>query len=147
MGGAAGRLLALALLAGPAGAGTLVVESGGAVLARAPLPDGAEWCLTWNHSVTGGDVADCFGNAEGAMVLRRSYLHDFAAGLGEVPGRGTIRPAARGGYWIEGIDERVEPLVLRVGRRETDHRIRLGDGVIPLSRLAPGARVTIRVAP
>ncbi len=148
MAGGAGRLLAAALVAaGPAAAGSLTVWSDGATVAEAPLPEGAEWCLSWNHSVTGGAVADCFVNEDGTMVLERSYLHDFAAGLGDVPGRGTIRPAAEGGYWIEGIHEVVDPLVLRVGRPSTDHRIRAGDTVIPLSRIVPGARVTIGIAP
>ncbi len=146
MTGGAGRLLAAALAAGPAAGGTLTVRSGDAVIAEAPLPEGAEWCLSWNHSVTGGAVADCFVNEEGTMVMERSYLHDFAAGLGDVPGRGTIRPAAEGGYWIEGIHEVVDPLVLRVGRPSTDHRIRAGDTLIPLSRRVPGERVTIGIA-
>lgn len=146
MTGGAGRLLAAALAAGPAAGGTLIVRSGDAVIAEAPLPEGAEWCLSWNHSVTGGAVADCFVNEEGTMVMERSYLHDFAAGLGDVPGRGTIRPAAEGGYWIEGIHEVVDPLVLRVGRPSTDHRIRAGDTLIPLSRRVPGERVTIGIA-
>lgn len=142
----AGRLAAAALLAAaPASAGTLVVASGGEEIVRAPLGAGGEWCLTWNHSVTGGAVADCFASEGGRMVLRRSYLHDFAAGLGEVPGRGRIRAAEGGGYWIEGIDEVVDPLVLRVGRPGTDHRLRAGGREIALSRIAPGARVTIGI--
>lgn len=141
--------LGVALLPLGAMAGTLVVEEGGARLAALPVAEGAEWCLSWNHSVTGGAVADCFVNDGGAMVLERSYLHDYAAGLGEVQGRGRVRAAQGGGYWIEGIGERVvgNALPLRVGRPSVDHRITSGDATLALSARAPGRRVVLRMIP
>lgn len=124
-----------------------VTGEGGAVLARLPLDAGADWCLRWNHSVTGGAVADCFARDGGRMVLRRSYLHDFAAGLGHIPGRGTQRPDPSGGYWIEDINESLPPegLLLRVGPARVDHRIETPAGTLGLSALAPGKRVRLRL--
>lgn len=147
----AGWPLAAALsLAAPASAGTLSVEAAGGTLVEVSVPDGGEWCLRWNHSVTGGRVADCFVNDDGRMILERSYLHDFAAGLGEVQGRGgTLRSAEGGGYWIEGIDERIanDTLPLRVGRPSVDHRLEVGGREYGLSDLAAGERVILRLTP
>lgn len=148
----AGRPLAAALLlALPAvsAAGTLAVEAGGQRLLALAVPAGGAWCLRWNHSVTGGAVADCFVNDEGRMVLDRSYLHDYAAGLGDVPGRGAVRAAAGGGYWIEGIAEPVagNALALRVGRPGVDHRITAGGAEHDLTALAAGRRVVLRLNP
>ena len=141
--------LGLALVPAAAAAGTLVVEDGRARLAALEVAEGDEWCLRWNHSVTGGRVADCFVNDGGAMVLTRSYLHDYAAGLGEVPGRGRVRAATGGGYWIEEIGETIadNTLPLRVGRAAVDHRITSGDAAIALSERAAGCRVMLRLIP
>jgi hypothetical protein len=143
-------LLCAALFAGgPAMAQpVLVVETAGAPLGELPFQPGAEICLRWNHSVTGGAVADCFENVAGQLTLTRSYLHDFAAGLGEVAGRGRIAPAATGGYWITGIAERVpdNSLALRVGPAAVNHRLTSADHSLPLSQIAPdtAARLTLR---
>lgn len=112
------------------------------------LPDDGGWCLDWRHSVTGGAVRDCFTIAGGRMTLERSYLHDAAAGLGHIAGRGTQRSAAGGGYWIEDIDERVagDALRLRVGGPDIGHRITAGDAEFDLTRHAAGQRVTLRPA-
>ena len=94
-------------------------------------------------------MADCSVDDSGVMVLHRSYLHDFAAGLGEVPGRGHLRSAEGGGYWIEDIDEAIpgNALPLRVGRPRVDHRLISGDTEIGLSDIAAGLRVTLRLIP
>lgn len=147
----AGRPLVAALLltALPAAADTLTIETAdGRVLLTERAPEGAEWCLSWNHSVTGGDVADCFVNREGRMILSRSYLHDFSAGLGEVEGRGgRLANAPEGGYWLEGIDEPVpdDALPVRIGQPSTDHRLTLGGRQHRLSSLAAGKRVYLRL--
>ncbi len=88
---AIGRLLVgAALLAGPAGAGTLTATlPDGTELARLDVPEGSGWCVHWRHSVKGFEVADCYENRAGAMVLVRSHLPDFAAGLDHIPGRGV----------------------------------------------------------
>ncbi len=124
----------------------VVTDPGGAVLAELPLAPDGRWCLSWAHSVTGGAVADCFRLEGGEMLLERSFLHDFAAGLGTLPGRGTLHSAEGGGYWIEGIDTPLPDatLPLRVGRPGVDHSLTSGAHSLALSRLAPGQRVLIR---
>ncbi|MCL3882692.1 DUF1850 domain-containing protein [Marivita sp. GX14005] len=141
-------MAALFVLAGPAAPDILrVTGPDGTALFTHPAPERTQWCLTWNHSVTGGPVADCFANRGGRMILTRSYLHDFAAGLGEVEGRGRLRSAAEGGYWIESIDEPIKgnTLPLRVGSASTDHRLRIGGTQYVLSQMAAGARVAIHL--
>ena len=153
MGPGAGRPFAAALFlwAGAAGAGTLTVETNdGTALVTARAPQGAEWCLSWNHSVTGGHVADCFVNRAGRMVLARSYLHDFSAGLGEVEGRGgRLVSAPGGGYWLEDIDDAIEgnALTVRIGRPSTDHRLSVGGRQHRLSPRAAGQRVHLVLTP
>ncbi|XKE46216.1 DUF1850 domain-containing protein [Halomonas organivorans] len=97
----------------------------GTSLVRLPMPEGAGWCLAWNHSVEGFPVHDCYRNREGRMVLQRSHLPDFAAGLDHIPGRGRQVSDGRGGYWIEAIDEPVpgDRYRLRVGAPRVDHRL------------------------
>jgi hypothetical protein len=80
-----------------------------------------------------------YENTSGHFILTRSYLHDFAAGLGEVVGRGTLTPADGGGYWIEGIDEAMpdNALSLRIGAVRVGHALQLGAKYLALSHLAP----------
>ena len=136
-GGDAGRLIMAALfLAGPAIADPKLQALGenSALLAVMPMQEGREICLTWAHSVTGGKVADCFENQTGQLTLTRSYLHDFAAGLGEVEGRGRLISDPRGGYWIMDMNEALPDnrLVLRTGAAEVGHRLVAGDQIIAL---------------
>ncbi|WP_348814774.1 DUF1850 domain-containing protein [Halomonas sp. H10-59] len=102
-----------------------VRDAEGAALVELPMPDGAGWCLAWNHSVEGFEVLDCYRNLGGATVLERSHLPDFAAGLDHVPGRGRQVSDGQGGYWIEDIDEPVpgNRYRLRVGAKRVDHRL------------------------
>ncbi len=149
-GALAARWLTAALaLALPAGAEPfLEISVEGSVLRTLPLPEDQEICLTWAHSVTGGKVADCFENRAGQLVLTRSYLHDFAAGLGEVEGRGKLTSAPGGGYWIEDMDEPLPDnrLHLRVGAPQVGHRLTGREVDIPLSELAPGARAILTLS-
>ena len=148
-----GRSLGAALFlcttaAGAADAERLeVIAADGVALAELALPDSGEWCLSWQHSVTGGDVRDCFATRDGQLILARSYLHDAAAGLGHVPGRGKQHSAVGGGYWIEGIDEPVpgNALTLRVGGPSVGHTVRTQDAVIDLTAFAADTRVTLRL--
>jgi hypothetical protein len=146
-----GRLVPAALFvvfgaAAQAGPVLQVTGPDGSRLAQMPF-NGAEICLRWAHSVTGGAVADCFTAPDGNLTLTRSYLHDFAAGLGEVAGRGTLTSAPEGGYWIVGIDEAIPPpgLRLRIGPARVDHRLTGASGTINLSDLAANTRVTLWV--
>lgn len=142
--------LAALFLAMPAQADDVlqVVSADGAPVAELPFA-GAEICLSWAHSVTGGAVADCFAAQGGRLVLVRSYLHDYAAGLGEVAGRGRVVPAQGGGYWIVEIDEPMPEtgLPLRVGPARVGHELSGATGMVDLSALTANSRVTLRVRP
>lgn len=123
-------------------------DAGGAVLAQLPMSAGAEICLRWAHSVTGGAVADCFENRSGTLTLTRSFLHDFAAGLGEVAGRGMLVSAQGGGYWIMGIDEALPDngLTLRAGSGHVGHRLTTADHDLALlDHVDRGARVRLQL--
>ncbi len=150
-----GWLLAAALFLSGLGARAVQAENvlrverpDGNVLVEAPAPPGAGWCLRWRHSVTGGKVADCFNNDGGRMVLVRSFLHDFAAGLGTVEGRGgRLVSAPGGGYWIEGINAPIpgNVIVLRVGSARVGHLLEIGGETYGLSAVAAGERAFIRL--
>lgn len=142
--------IALAVISLPAQAGSLrITGEDGAEIAALPFPQGLEICLRWSHSVTLGAVADCFENRDGVLTLTRSYLHDFAAGLGEVPGRGTLTSAAGGGYWITGMAEAMprNALALRVGPARVGHRIDYPAGTLDLSAMAANRRITLTLIP
>jgi hypothetical protein len=136
----------LALLLSAAQAGTLTAtREDGSLIARLPVPEGTGWCVLWRHSVKGFEVADCYENREGAMVLVRAHLPDFAAGLDHIPGRGRQVSDGKGGYWILDIDEPVpgNAYTLRPGVGPVDHRLRVGETVVSLSAAAPRERVRI----
>nr|WP_256500590.1 DUF1850 domain-containing protein [Limimaricola litoreus] len=121
----------------------------GTEIARLAMPEGGEWCVLWRHSVQGFEVADCYENQAGRMVLMRSHQPDFAAGLGHIPGRGTQASDGDGGYWITGIDEPVpeNAYVLRAGSMAVDHRLSVGDATVSLSERAARARIRIALEP
>lgn len=136
----------LALLLSAAQAGTLTAtREDGTLIARLPVPEGEGWCVLWRHSVKGFEVADCYENRSGAMVLVRAHLPDFAAGLDHIPGRGRQVSDGEGGYWILDIDEPVpgNAYILRPGVGPVDHRLRVGEAVVSLSAAAPRERVRI----
>ena len=115
------------------------------------MPQGAQWCVKWNHSVARFAVLDCYGNVAGRMVLERSHQPDFAAGLGHVLGRGVQVSDGEGGYWIKGIDEPVpgNRYALRVGAMRVNHRL-VWPAQAPvesfsISEQAAGERVMIRL--
>ena len=141
-------LWAAVLLILPAGSPlTLeVLDETGRQLASADLPDDGRWCLAWNHSVTGEPVRDCFRADQDLLLLERSHQIDFSsAGLGHIPGRGTIVPDDLGGQWIEDIDVSIPgaELLLRVGGSKVDHQLLIGTRAIDLSSIAAGKKVTI----
>jgi len=124
-----------------------VLDADGKRLVSLPMPEGDGWCLEWNHSVEGFPVQDCYRHRRGRMVLVRSHLPDFAAGLDHIPGRGRQVSDGEGGYWIEAIDEPVpgNAYRLRVGAMRVDHRLVVDGERISLSRLAENQRVTLRL--
>jgi hypothetical protein len=118
----------------------------GEILASFDVPDGSGWCILWHHSVEGFEVADCYENREGKMVLVRSHQPDFAAGLGHIIERGTQVSDGMGGYFIEDINEAVpsNAYILRPGAGIVDHRIRICETQVSLS--AQAARQRVRIA-
>jgi hypothetical protein len=141
-----GALTALLLSLSPAFAETrIATRSDGVVIARFQIPEGEGWCINWRHSVQGFEVSDCYLNQGGLMVLDRSHLPDFAAGLDHIPGRGRQVSDGQGGYLILDIDEAVpgDAYILRPGSAFVDHRLQVGDRTISLSALAPHARLKI----
>jgi hypothetical protein len=147
----AGRLvLAVTLAAAPAAAGSLKATlDDGTEIARLSVPEGAGWCVYWHHSVRGFEVADCYENRMGRMVLVRAHLPDFAAGLDHIPGRGRQLDDGQGGYVIDGIDEPVpdNAYILRAGGPQVNHRLRAAGREVSLSAAAPRARVRIALVP
>ncbi|MFY0989842.1 DUF1850 domain-containing protein [Halomonas sp. C05BenzN] len=119
----------------------------GRLIAALPMLEGEAWCLEWNHSVAGFPVLDCYRHRDGRMVLERSHLPDFAAGLDHIPGRGRQVSDGEGGYWIEEIDEPVpgNRYRLRVGSPEVNHRLLHEGRRLSLSDQAAGERVTIHL--
>jgi hypothetical protein len=147
--GAAALVLAALAVPTASAAGTLVAQTeAGETVARLDVPDGGRWCVLWRHSVAGFEVADCYRNEGGTMVLERSHLPDFAAGLDHIPGRGRQTSDGRGGYWIEDIDEPVpgNSYLLRVGGPAVDHRLARGGTTVSLTAHAAGERVTVSLA-
>ena len=144
-GGLCAFLLTIFATAAQSGSLTATQVDTGKVLAVFDVPEGSGWCLLWHHSVQGFEVADCYENRDGRMVLVRSHQPDFAAGLGHIPGRGVQKSDGQGGYWIEDIDETVpnNAYILRPGAGFVDHQIRANGMEISLSALAPRVRVRI----
>lgn len=142
-------LLSLKAMAGMAATLIAALADDGTVLATADLRDGEAWCILWRHSVQGFEVSDCYRNKAGRMVLDRSHLPDFAAGLDHIPGRGVQISDGQGGYWIEDLDEQVagNAYILRPGSLKVDHRLQVGDRLISLSELAARQRVRIALIP
>ena len=142
-----GALIALLLSTFPAGAERLVATrvDDGTVLAEADVADGGEWCVLWRHSVQGFEVQDCYVNRSGRMVLNRSHLPDFAAGLDHIPGRGTQLSDGQGGYWIVDLEEPVpgDAYILRPGSMAVDHRLKVGPQEVSLSAVAAHERVRV----
>lgn len=123
----------------------LTLAESGQLLASVPMAEGQSWSILWNHSVKGFEVEDCYENRGGQMVLVRSHLPDFAAGLDHIPGRGRQLSDGHGGYWIEDLDELVpgNAYILRPGGPKVNHRLRTAATEISLTALAERARLQI----
>lgn len=141
-----GALVALLFFGAPASAEVLTASlPDGTVILQHEIARDEGWCVIWNHSVKGFQVADCYVNLAGQMVLMRSHLPDFAAGLDHIPGRGIQVSDGQGGYWIEDLHEAVpaNAYILRPGGPTVNHRLRI-DGVdYSLTAMAEHERVRI----
>ena len=98
------------------------VDAGGRCLLFLPLGDGEPLDLTWRHSVDGILVRDRFTRHGGTLYLTASYMPFFAAGLGDIAGRGRVVGTDRHGLAIVDLDEPMAAgLPLRVGSPEVAH--------------------------
>lgn len=142
---------AASVLPAPVRAETLIATrlSDGAQILRSELARGNEMCVLWRHSVQGFEVADCYKNLEGALVLMHSHWPDAAAGLDHIPGRGRQISDGAGGYVITDLNEPVpgNAYILRPGTMRVDHRLMLGNTVVSLSAAAEHDRVRIALLP
>lgn len=140
-------LLYPAVVAAASSARISVVDDAGLEVAGFSIQPHEQWCLLWNHSVTGFTVRDCFVFDPPRLVLDSSHQPDFAAGLGHIVGRGTMLSDSAGGYRIESINEPLpgNRLRLRVGAPSVDHRIEFHSESISLSERAAQRAVEIRL--
>jgi hypothetical protein len=147
-GGLFALLLSITATQLPAATLTATRVDTGETLARFDVPEGSGWCILWHHSVQGFEVADCYENQDGRMVLVRAHLPDFAAGLDHIPGRGVQISDGTGGYFIQDINEAVpgNAYILRPGAGPVNHRISIHGTEVSLSKVAPRARVRIALA-
>ena len=106
-----------------------------------------EWCLFWNHSVTGIAVQDCYRIEAKQLILSHSWQPDFAAGLGHFEGRGILSKHPKGGYLISDIDEPVKnnAFWLRVGSSSVAHTLVSGTTQLNLSEIAAGQRLLLQL--
>jgi hypothetical protein len=142
--------LAGILAAADAAAASLAVTGGeGERILTVDLPPDGRWCLVWNHSVTGIEVADCFRARAAGMVLDSSRQPDFAAGLGDVPGEGRVRSDGAGGYVIEGLARPVPAtgLALRRAGPAVAQRLLIAGRTLLLPPGQRGERLLIHLVP
>lgn len=104
--------------------------------------------MRWNHSVTGITVSDYYYWDGETMRLTDSHTPAFDAGLGHIPGRGTLVSDDQNGYWILNINEAVpeNTYLLRVGPERVNHRIVHNGTIYSLSEVAANERVRIGVS-
>ena len=128
----------LALLSWPVPGALLAVE--GRPVAWLPLSEGERLEMTWVHSVSGIPVREVFRYREGELLLVESHNPWFAAGLGEVPGRGRLVAEEGHAVALVGIDEPAWEMVFRLGAPDVDHTLWHRGRALRLSRCFPHQR-------
>jgi len=135
---------AIALLRPMAG---VEVDAGGRCLLFLPLADGEPLDLTWRHSVDGILVRDRFTRHAGTLYLTASYMPWFAAGLGDIAGRGQVVGTTHHGLAIVNLDEPLAGgLPLRVGSPDVAHTLHHRGRRYDLSARVPHRSVRLRAA-
>jgi len=109
------------------------------------LREGEELELTWVHSVSGIPVREVFRYQDGTLYLVETHNPWFAAGLGEVPGRGRVVAEEGHAVAIVDIDEPALDLVFRLGSPEVDHTLWHRGRPYRLSRCFPHERLSWRL--
>ena len=119
----------------------------GTVLFDVSLQDEPFWVVEWNHSVTGVQVDDYYFFDGERMILTATHTPSFDAGLGHIPGRGTLESDGHHGYWIRNINEPVpgNAYLLRVGSKAVNHRLIHAGKLYSLSAVAEHQRVRLEV--
>lgn len=143
-----GTALGAALLAALLAALTLPVwpglrvTHGGDVLAELPED---HFTVSYVHSIDGLPIEEDLRTQDGRLVVERTRLVQFGAGMGQIAGEG--RGYAEGRWWVvDDLDRDIgDELLLRVGVPRIDHRLRAGEHELALSSCLPGEQV--RVAP
>jgi hypothetical protein len=123
------------------------VATDGRCLLFLPLADGEPLDLTWRHSVDGILVRDRFTRDGGVLLLSASYTPFFAAGLGEITGRGRVVGTEGQGLAIVDLNEPLpDGLPLRVGSPDVAHRLHHRGRHYDLSIRAAHRLVRLQVA-
>lgn len=118
----------------------LRVSHDGQVLALLP---GRHVTVSYVHSIDGLPVEEDLRAQDGRLVVERTRLVQFGAGMGQVVGEGHGRSEGR--WWVvDDLDRDVGPeLLLRVGAERVDHRLRTSRTELALSRCLPGEQVQV----
>ncbi len=120
----------------------LLLRVDGRPVAWLRLRDGERLELTWLHSVSGIPVREVFRYRGGRLLFTATHNPWFAAGLGEVPGRGRVVAEAGHAVAIVGIDEPAGGIVFRLGAPDIDHTLWYRGRAYRLSRCFPHRRLT-----
>lgn len=106
------------------------------------LPDD-QLTISYVHSIDRLPIEEDLSVREGELVVERTRLRQFGAGMGQIEGEG--RGYADGPWWVvDDLDRGIGPeLLLRVGALRVDHRLHGAGTEVPLSHCLPGERVSI----
>jgi len=113
----------------------------GRPIAWLPLREGERLELTWVHSVSGIRVREVFRYRNGTLFFTETHNPWFAAGLGEVPGRGRVVAESGHAVAIVDIDEPAWGMVFRLGAPSVGHTLWYRGRPLGLSRCFPHARL------
>lgn len=102
--------------------------------------------LSYIHSIDGLPIEEDLRVTEGELVVERTRLKQFGAGMGHIDGEGQGR--ADGDWWVVDDLERDigSQMHLRAGATRIDHRITSAEHELRLSVCLPGERITISAA-
>jgi hypothetical protein len=120
------------------------VEVAGERAALVPLEESERFGITFMHSVDDLPVQDWYVVRGGEIVQESTRMRQYGAGMGNHVDDG-VGHAVDGWWEVSDMNRPIGELVLRVGSRSVDHRLRHQDGELALSRCWPRERVAIRV--
>ena len=138
-----GALLLLLWLLWPATFLTVDVDGYGQL--RFPVRDGQKIELTWIHSVSAIPVREVFVVRGDELILMETHNQWFAAGLGEIAGRGRTVSEDGHAVAIVDINEPADGMILRIGSPEIHHTLIVAGKKCDLSALAPHKRARFEV--